>query len=252
MSARNLFNMVSNISRIINELEAVGIRVEIGDDFSHYRLIRTAQADRSPMYPMFDVSCSYVDGSNGFWICGYDQQDELVHTQAVRSFDLSGVSLRQHIDLHRHKYITPDTTPDPDQTFYSGARALASITGKVCYHGDFWIRAFGLGGPRSRGLTPHLSRILFELALRTWEPDYVFALVPKQLAEKGAHLRYGYTHCEPGVWTGPDKQVTDEDWLLWMSRHDIVNFLDAQPQSLRAQEQISRIGSALKSVDSMA
>ncbi len=249
MSARNLFGMISNVSRIMRELEDAGIRIEIGDDFSEYRLLRNSQTGRGGLYPMFDVSCSYVDSSNAFWICGFNDQDELIHTQAIRLLDLSNTTLEQHMNVHRHKYITPDTTPDPDLTFYSRPQALKTITGQVAYHGDFWLRAHGLGGPRSQGLTPLLSRTIFELALRAWSPDYVFALVPKQLAAKGAHLRYGYIHCEPGVWHGPDNQITDEDWLIWMSTRDITNFLDAEPQSLQRQQQVATISSTLKAID---
>jgi hypothetical protein len=67
--------------------------------------------------PMFDVASSYVDSRNGFWVCAFDANDELIHTQAVRMLDLSGITLGTHLDDHRHKYITPDTTPDPDKTF---------------------------------------------------------------------------------------------------------------------------------------
>ncbi|OAN71021.1 hypothetical protein A8B78_20405 [Jannaschia sp. EhC01] len=174
---------------------------------------------------MFDVASSYIDHTNGFWICGFNADGDLIHTQAVRLLDLSGISLKVHLDDHRHKYITPDSTPDPDQTFYSGPDALQSITGKVCYQGEFWLRAQGLGGPRSQGATSLLSRILLEIAVAAWNPSYVFALVPQRLAAKGAHLRYCYNHCEPGRWIGPDQQVTEEDYLIWMEAKELSRSL---------------------------
>lgn len=248
MSVRNLVSMVMNVSGLIKELEQAGMRVVIGDDFSEYRLYRNTQTDRNPLYPMFDVASSYIDDTNGFWICGFDKAGELIHTQAVRLLDLSGVSLAHHLNVHRHKYITPYTTPDPDLTFYSGPDSLRSITGKVCYHGEFWLPARGLGGPRSQGATTLLSRILFEVMAGTWQPDYVFAFVPKQLAAKGAHLRYGYSHCEPGRWIGPDRQVTEEDYLIWMSAGDIMNALASEPPSLQSSVQVSSIRSTLTSI----
>lgn len=242
--------MVKKVSSIVRELEEAGMRVEIGDDFSEYRLYRSSQSDRPALYPMFDVASSYIDKSNGFWICGFSQADELIHTQAVRLLDLSDESLEQHLNVHRHKYITPDTTPDPDLTYYSGPEALGAITGKVCYHGDFWLPSRGLGGPRSQGATSLLSRILFEIMFRSWEPDYVFAFVPQQLAAKGAHLRYGYSHCEPGKWLGPDQQVTEEDYLIWMSAKELSNALAREPQLLRNGAQVSSIRSTLTAIDS--
>lgn len=249
MSARSIFRMVRNVSDLVTELEGAGMRIEIGDDFAEYRAYRNTQTDRSPPYPMFDVSQSYIDDTNGFWICGFNENDELIHTQAARLLDLSDIKLGHHLNVHRHKYITPDTTPDPDLTYYTGPDALTSITGKVCYHGEFWLPALGLGGPRSQGATSLLSRILFEIMQKTWEPDYVFALVPKQLAARGAHLRYGYIHCEPGRWLGPDQQVTEEDYLIWMSAKDIENVLASAPDSLQTGKVLSSVTSTLTRID---
>ena len=250
MSARRIFEMVRNVSSILNELENLGIRVELGDDFSRYRAYRTAQTDRGDMYPMFDVAKSYIDETNGFWVCGFNQEDELIHTQAVCLLDLHNITLERHLDIHKQKYITPNTTPDPDLTFFKGPDSLKKITGRVCYQGEFWLPGRGLGGPRSQGTTPLLSRLLFEMMYRSFEPDFVFALVPKQLAARGAHLRYGYNHCEPGRWVGPDQQVTDEDYLIWMSAEDLSNTLDAEPQSLQSLDQLSAVRSSVTSIDS--
>ena len=250
MSVQNLVGTIMNVSGIIRELELAGMRVVIGDDFSEYRIYRSAQKDRSPMYPMFDVSSSYIDETNGLWICGFNENDELVHTQAARMLDLSGVSLAQHLNVHRHKYITPFTTPDPDLTFYRGPEALRFVTGNVCYNGDFWLAPRGLGGPRSQGATQLLSRVLFEIVSNRFSPDYAFALVPKQLAVKGTYLRYGYCHCEPGTWVGPDQQVTEEEYLIWMNAKDISNLLSREVQTLRRSAQLSAVSPSLKSIDS--
>ena len=234
-----LFEMTSRLAEILRALEASGIRIEIGDDFAEYRALRGQQADRGAIYPMFDVASSYVDRSNAFWLCGYDGDGELMHTQAVRLLDLEGVSLANHLDAHRHKYITPDTTPDPDLTFYSGPDALKTITGQVCYQGDFWLRARGLGGPRSQGATALLSRVLLEVMAGAWNPSYVFAFVPKRLGAKGAHLRYGYNHCEPGRWIGPDRQVTEEDYFIWMNASDIAGLMGREAVEVQYSAELS-------------
>jgi hypothetical protein len=231
--ASRLFELTANLSGILRDLEEAGIYIEIGDDFAKYRAYRNQHHNRGQMYAMFDITSSFIDRTNGFWVCGFNSTGELVHTQAVRLIDLSGISLAKHLTDHRHKYITPNTTPDPDRTFFEGPRALDTITGKVCYQGDFWVRAAGLGGPRSQGATTLLSRVLLEITFATWSPDYAFALVPKQLAAKGAHLRYGYCHCEPGRWMGPDQQITDEDYLIWMGADDMANFFATAPERLQ-------------------
>lgn len=243
ISPSRLFELSTRLSGMLDDLRGLGICLEIGDDFVAYRSHRVKQTGRGPIYPMFDVAQSYVDQSNGFWVCGFDPSGELIHTQAVRLLDLTEVSLAQHLDTHRHKYITPDSTPDPDLTFYSGPEVLRTITGKVCYHGEFWLPARGLGGPRSQGVTSLLSRVLFEIMVGAWAPSYVFAFVPRQLAEKGAHLRYGYSHCEPGVWLGPDQQVTEEDYLIWMGADDLTHALARAPKGLQRAARVSAVAS---------
>ncbi|MFL4471223.1 hypothetical protein ACERZ8_15535 [Tateyamaria armeniaca] len=235
-----LFELVTQFSGILRDLENMGIRIKVGDDFLEYRTHRNQQADRGPIYPMFDVSQSYVDHSNGFWICGFGPDGEVMHTQAMRLLDLTDMSLATHLQLHRHKYITPDSTPDPDQTFFTGPEALKTITGKVGYQGDFWLRAKGLAGPRSQGATALLSHLLLEMTVIAFDPAFVFAFVPKQLAAKGAHLRYGYTHCEAGRWIGPDQQITDEDHLIWMSAKDLAaSFAQTSQNHQRADRPVA-------------
>lgn len=237
MSALGLYTMIRNVSNITNEVSAAGMRLEVGDDFAVYRKLRNAQEDRSPIYPMFDVACSYVDRSNAFWVCGFNTEGELVHTQAIRRLDLNNTSLAEHLYDHRHKYITPNSTPDPDHTAFSRVAALEHISGSVCYHGEFWLKA-GDGGHRNQGFTALLSRIVFEIALNIWSPDYIFGLVPMPLAFKGIPSRYGYTHSEPGVWRGPGGVITAEEMLVWMSRADMVQFLDTVPKALSGERHL--------------
>lgn len=233
MLPSRLFEVSQNLSHSLNALHAAGIHIEIGDDFAKYRAYRSQQSDRGPIYPMFDTASSFIDHTNGFWVCGFNANAEIVHTQAVRLLDMSHISLATHLKTHRHKYITPDTTPDPDRTFYAGPEALETITGQVCYQGDFWLRPSGLGGPRSQGATSLLSGILLELMSSAWNPDFVFAFVPQRLGSKGAHLRYGYSHCEPGRWIGPNQQITEEDYFIWMTARDMANLTARTTQSLK-------------------
>lgn len=250
MTAHNLFTMINNVSNLINELESAGVFLEIGGDFASYRRLRSKQTDRSDLFPMFDVASSYVDASNAFWVCGFDENNELVHTQAIRLLNLHNMSLAEHLREHRHKYITPNTSPDPDFTYFSDLPSLDRISGNVCYHGEFWIKG-GKGGHRSQGFTALLSRIVFELALKLWSPDYVFGFVPMPLALKGIPVRYGYSHCEFGVWHGPEHEVTSEESLVWMSNQDMHTFLETTPRSLldnRALPSRSKLSNAVSMV----
>jgi hypothetical protein len=249
MSARSIFGMINNASSILRDLEDAGMRVEVGDDFALYSRYRSTCVGRGNPSPIFDASSAFIDQTNGFWICGFNEDGELIHTQAVRLQELGKMTLGSHLDLHRHKYLVPDTTPDPDMTFFRGPEALTKVKGSVGYCGDFWLPSRGLGGPRSLGATGLLARLFFELVHQAWDPDYIFAFVPKQLASKGAHLRYGYSHCEPGRWIGPDQQITDEEYLIWMSASDIKNVIERDVQSMRNSSQLSPIRMSLAAVD---
>lgn len=251
MTASQLFNTISNVSNLISELKTSGISLEIGDDFSVFRRVRNKQSDRSGVFPMFDVASSYVDASNAFWICGFGENNEVVHTQAIRLLDLQSQTLTEHLREHRHKYITPGSTPDPDNTHFSHLPVLDRISGQVGYHGEFWIKG-GTIGRRNTGLTSVLSRIAFEVSMNLWSPDYIFGFVPTPLATRGVAVRYGYTHCEFGVWYGPEQEVTSEEMLVWMSREDLTTHLSKAPRPLCDKGTVSSGGKFVRSVDMVA
>ena len=231
MPASDLFITITKIANLVGELEKSGISVEIGDDFAVFRRIRNLQKERADIYPVFDIASSYVDASNGFWICGFNKENEVIHTQAIRLLDLGEDTLSQHLLVHRHKYITPGSTPDPDNTFFSHLPALDKISGRVGYHGEFWIKP-GTIGRQNIGLTSVLSRVMFEMSMNLWSPDYVFGFVPASMAARGVAVRYGYTHCELGAWYGPEQKVTSEEMLVWMSHEDLRVHLGTKPRQV--------------------
>lgn len=231
MPASDLFATVVNIGSLVRQLEDTGISIEISDDFAVFRRLRSEQKDRTALYPMFDAASSYVDASNAFWVCGFNTENELVHTQAVRLLDLQDLTLAQHLRIHRHKYITPGSTPDPDNTHFSRLQVLERISGRVGYHGEFWVKP-GTIGRRNIGLTAALSRIAFEMTMSLWDPDFLFGFVPTPMAARGVSVRYGYAHCELGGWHGPDQEMTSEEMLVWMSNDDLKAHLGTRPKQL--------------------
>ncbi len=251
MTAHNLFTMITNVSRLVKDLENEGIFVEIGSDFAAFRRLRNKQSERSKLYPMFDVSNSFVDGSNAFWVCGFDADGELIHTQAIRLLELNDQSLTDHLRIHRHKYITPGSTPDPDRTFFSHLPSLDKMSGRVGYHGEFWIKG-GTVGRRSQGLTSVLSRLAFEFSMKLWSPDFMFGLVPTQLATRGVAVRYGYVHAEFGAWLGPEQEVTSEEMLVWMSNEDLQTLLEATPKPLCENNSVPTRTKIVRAVEMVA
>jgi len=197
-----------------------GIKVELGTDFLRYRRLRLGQSKR-PLYPMFDIASSYVDESNGFWMVGFDRTGSLVHTQAMRIIPFGHGNLGEHLQVHALKYVTPGLIANPEGSLFFAQRSLATVLGsKVCYHGDFWLTG-GRGGFRGTGLTNLLSRLMMELVVLRFDPDFVFGFVEAAHAVDGTPLRHCYFHGEPGIWRGPDGSAFSEECLVWMSAADL-------------------------------
>lgn len=227
MSALDHYARTLRLSAIVNAIKQAGIDVEIGTDFRRYRRIRRGQIETRPIYPMFDAACSYVDATNGFWIAGFDEEGELVHTQAMRLLPLGQATLAEHLREHAMKYVTPGLVDDPDQASFHVDRIDETIRGRVCYHGEFWL-AGGARGLRGGGAIALLSRLAFELADQTWRPDYVFGFVAAKHALSGTPARHCYYHGAPGTWRTRADGVFSEEWLVWMSSGD-VSALTASP-----------------------
>ena len=231
MTATGLFSTIVKASKILRDLENAGFQVKVSADFIAYRKMREMQSDRLPLYPVFDVSSSFIDASNAFWVCAFNDRNELVHTQVIRMLDLADTTLQDHLNLHQHKYLTPGMVSDPDEISFAPLLSLRTISGRVCYHGEFWLKA-GDEGLRGQGYTALMSRLLFEIALNTWSPDFFFGFVPLKLAMKGIPFRYGYTRCEVGAWLRNGHEVVAEEALVWMSRSDLQQYLENAPKVL--------------------
>jgi len=110
--ANSTVQHIVSITNLCLMAKRLGMTLEIGTDFSAYYRLRAEQNDRSPVYPMFDATCSYVDETNGLWIAGRSDDGALQHTQAICMLDLKGITLREHFRRHKVKYLTPGLVDD--------------------------------------------------------------------------------------------------------------------------------------------
>ncbi|NIA67238.1 hypothetical protein HBA54_01375 [Pelagibius litoralis] len=240
MPTDNLYKAIRYIADIIQISEARGLLLEVSTDFEEFRKVRMAQSDRSTLYPMYDVACTYIDSSNGFWIKGVDENGELIHTQAMRLLDLSGTTLADHFRLHRQKYMTPGNTDDPTQYDYSPTPACQKISGRVCYHGELWLKEDDGKRFRGTGLTTILPRMALALSLMEWSPDFVFGFMYPHAACRGLAAREGYMHMEPGFWHAPGSPESFAEWLVWMAREDLEHLMRFAPGELYQQLEAQR------------
>ncbi|MDD9877418.1 MAG: hypothetical protein OXR84_08260 [Magnetovibrio sp.] len=228
-----------DLARYVSEIDALarqhGMSLELCKDFREFLDIRNADRERPPVSPIFDPSFTDIGPGNGFWIKGTDEDGEIVHLQAARRNEIRGISLAEHLHELRQLYKLPGLNRDLERASYA-APAAQSISGKICYHGEIWLK----GGPdryRGVGLASLLPRMLLALALAEWDPDYVFGFVPTPIAHKGVLTQYGYMHVQPGgiLWSGPDDDTVINKWLAWLSREELIYLMRFSPEAEYSQ-----------------
>lgn len=236
MPACDLFSHFQYICSIQRIAEHHGITIEVSCDFAAFRRLRMEQPDRPPLSPIFDSQVSDLNGSNGFWIKGIDGNGDLVHLQAVCLKNLGRAKLAEHLHEHRLAYTPPGVAVDPERSRFAASDASRRITGKVCYHGELWLKG-GPGGFRGHGLTCALPRLALALAYIEWAPAFMFGLVHPLAACKGLAAREGYMHLEPegALWQCHQSDEVYEEWLVWMSRSDLRRLLEFTPTALYEQ-----------------
>lgn len=220
----------SSLKPVLGEIEAIrralrsrGIFVRIGRNFSELVAHIEQTPERHPLHEQFDPDGDMDGAIDAFWICGFDEDGDLVHTQAAHLLDLRGSSVSKHISSRLGNYC-PKTPP----VIRSSIRAnpgprTKSMSGMVVYHGEMWLKE----SLRDRATPSLLIRLGLLLILREWNPDAVFGLMNWALACNGFNMRVGYMHCEPMalVWekqSGGAHQV----WIVYLEQQDLSFLLE--------------------------
>lgn len=200
-----------------------GLHITMGGDFEEYVGITSRLPGKSPTYPSFRHDCSDLSPKKAFWIVGRDPEGRVAHVQALRLYHLFKTDLAEHLGSLRAWFADPNLKAGPGCSSRCDAPAARRITGLVAYQGDIWLRE----DFRGCGLATFIGRIAFGLAWAKWEPDFIYALVAGWHTEKGVVDRYGYLHREPhgSVLHLPAHQIDDDDWLVWLTRDELLKTL---------------------------
>lgn len=233
MSINDVFAGSLFVSTIVNLAASRGIKLEFGSDFSAFRDALKDQPERHSLSPRFDPQCNDLNEKTAFWITGRDALGEIVHTQAVRTIELGGLTLGSYLAARFRDFTPADYAIDKSRSRYHGAPGSRAIAGEVCYHGELWLKG-GPGGYRGAGMTAVLARLAIAMSLLKWAPDYIFGFMFPIAACKGLAAREGYMHTEPGTlyWALPGQEEPMEIWTVWMGREDIRHILDIPPGAL--------------------
>jgi hypothetical protein len=148
---------------------------------------------------------------------------------------MRGTNLKRSFEDLSAFYYDPGLA-DPKERCRSEAPATKQITGKVCYHGEIWLKG-GKNGYRGSGLGASLPSLGMAIALLRWRPDFMYGFGFEALIMKGVLLRYGYCHMQPTAiyWERPYRDKPLDVWIVWMSQRDLEELF-----TLRGRERAAR------------
>lgn len=223
MSIHNTFEGAQFIAQTADIAKENGIFLRVGICFSEYDDLVLEHRSEQPVGLPFDYRKNNFLPASAFWIAGWDENGELVHTQAVRLVDLAGLHLSTYLAKRFIDFPPVGLDLDLARSRYNPGPAARRIFGQVCYHGDFWLDE----RHRSTGLSSILARFALASCLLRWSPDYVIGFMPRPIAFKGLAEREGYMHSEPGClyWHRADNNKVLEGFMVWMGREDISHLL---------------------------
>lgn len=224
-------SLFSAVTRLTGQAREKGLHLTVSDDFDALIEAAGQAVGRGPVAPAFDPRVSELGAQNGFWVLGTDERGRVGHLQAVRMIDTGRRTLRQHIDAHLLDFAPPLCAVDPDGSA-SEAPAANAFGGRLCYHGELWLRG-GAEGFRGRGLSAALTRLGIVLAYLRWSPAVTFALVSSWSIEKALTDAYGYINAEPrgAVWSIEGRTEKQEEWLVWVTPDQLGVLLEADERS---------------------
>ncbi|RAZ70791.1 hypothetical protein DPM35_31925 [Mesorhizobium atlanticum] len=226
-----------DVSRYISSFHTAsrhrGMEFEVGDDFDEYINITKIIVGKAPTYPNFRPDCSWLESGRAFWIVGRDRSGQVAHVQALRMDDLRSTNLAEHLESLKGCYAHPKSMTSSDSSCACHAPAARQIAGIVVYHGDLWLR----DDFRGQGFPSALAGIAFGLAWAKWSPDFIYALVPGWIIEKGVAEQYGYLNREPrgSVLRLSNLGIEDDDWLIWLTKNELSGLIR---RTLNADEYI--------------
>ncbi len=227
----NFLNVARYVSNLERQISKSGITLELRTDFGYLvRLCETLPDKPSPT-AMFNPLHHHIGPGNGFWIKGTSQDGEVVHVQAVRFDDLTGTNLAREFEDLTAFYHDPVISAEVGETCLSRAPITRAISGKVCYHGEMWLRG-GEHGYRGQDLPSLLSRFILAIAASKWSPDFVYGFGYDMLIKNGVMLSYGYWHMQPSavLWHRPNRPKPLDVWLVWLTAKDLRDLIEHHPE----------------------
>lgn len=223
------------VSRFIAGIDSLaktqGVSLTIKNDFEQLCDLSKRLAGKPVPFAPFNPEHTDVGPHNALWVEGRNGRGDVVHVQAVRCDDLSDSTLANQIHGLLEPYATKEVLDAAEDLDFCQSPTARKITGKVCYHGEIWLRG-GSNGYRGKGLSSTLPRLILGLALAKWAPDFIWGFGHAWLVERGIPQKYGYHNLEPrGAYMETSKLSRPIDsWIMWLSQSDLIDLTHESEQ----------------------
>ncbi|MCC8958714.1 hypothetical protein H8B02_36430 [Bradyrhizobium sp. Pear77] len=201
-----------------------GIRLSMGFDFHEYVSITRVLPTKKPTYPNFRPDRSPIKLGEGYWMKGVDKNNEVALVEAARLYDLPHSNFAEHLQSLKAFYADPTIHAHPRDRCICTAPSAKNITGKVAYHGDFWLRR----DFRGQGIPEIMAAILRGVSFSMWAPDFLCGLAARWTLNKGVLAQYGHTHHEAGgsILQLVEEDIVDDDLLVWLTGEELRSLVE--------------------------
>ena len=230
MSAEDKF--AASSSEILNRF---GVKLTMGYDFDEYRhWVQQARPDHVVGDP-FDNKQHKLGKGNACWIIGRDENNKIMHTQALRILPTGIKSVGEYYRSNFRGFAPSRPDIDYERSRYRAGPGAKNMRGKIAYSGETWVGG-APGQYRGSGLSTVLGRYALLSALKEFNIDYVVGFMIKPVAYKGFCLRMGFMHAEPMAlrWYIQNEEDPVEAVMVYMSNEDIRFILDLPAAELDA------------------
>lgn len=232
MSKYDTFTGAQFATEIVSLAQAKGMTLEVGTDFGDFADIVAKHRPEQPLGDTFDPTKQGVNHENGFWVTGWTDDGTLVHTQAMRCYELPS-NLADFLSDGFRKFPPSGVPLDLKNSRYLPGPGAKGIRGLTCYHGEGWLKG-GDNTFRGTGINGALTRFGLASAALRWSPDYVFGFMSEGHAYRGLVEREGYMHTDPGAmfWHLSNSPEILRGFMVWMGRADIEHIMGTPPDLL--------------------
>lgn len=230
MTIHDTFTGAQFVTAILDMASEHGMVIEMGSDFDLYESYISSHRTHQPLGLPFDPKLHDMNEDSGFWIVGWNESGELVHTQAMRLFNLGGLALSDYLGQRFVDFPPTGLDLDLERSHYQPGPGAKRISGRACYHGELWVK--GDDRYRGTGLPGLLARFALATCVLRWSPDHIFGFMPERYAFRGLAEREGYMHTDPGAlaWYPKGSTTPLKGFMTYMGRDDLSHLISLCPR----------------------